>query len=97
MRKLIILFIIPVLLISCTDLGSIKKNDITITKTGHTEQADKTEQIIDPAGGTIESRFYVPEGFERAEAEEGSFADFIRHYPLKNTAVRSFCLMGKKE
>lgn len=96
MRKLIILFIIPVLLISCTDLESIKNNDITITKTWHTESADKTEQIIDPAGGTIESRFHVPEGFERAEAEEGSFADFIRHYPLKKYGSPILLFDGKE-
>lgn len=39
--------------------------------------------LIDPSGNTIATRFKVPEGFERVEVPEGSFAEFLRNLPLK--------------
>ncbi|MGB9867791.1 MAG: DUF4846 domain-containing protein, partial [Bacillota bacterium] len=35
------------------------------------------------AGGTIGERFQVPQGFERVEVSEGSFAHYLRNLPLK--------------
>lgn len=39
--------------------------------------------IIRPEGMTLETRFAEPEGFLRIQAEDGSLADFLRDYPLK--------------
>ncbi len=48
------------------------------------EQSDLREvQIIDRDGMTLQTRFRTPDGFERMAAEEGSFAEFLREYPVK--------------
>lgn len=41
------------------------------------------EEWIDPAGKTVASRIRVPAGFERVHVADGSFADYLRHLPLK--------------
>lgn len=40
-------------------------------------------QYLDTQGMTLESRIYVPEGYERTETEEGSLTEFLRTYPVK--------------
>lgn len=40
-------------------------------------------ELVDPSGTTIETRFLVPEGFERVPVQEGSFAEYLRKLPLK--------------
>jgi len=56
---------------------------------------DRTEQVaernrIEPAGKTIETRFFPPMGFERTTAQAHSFAAYLRQLPLKphGTEVR---------
>lgn len=39
-------------------------------------------QSLDPDGTTLETRIIPPEGFERTPAEEGSFSEYLRKYPL---------------
>lgn len=39
--------------------------------------------IKDPAGETLETRFKPPEGFTRVQADESSFAEYLRSTPLK--------------
>lgn len=39
--------------------------------------------MIEPNGTTLESRFLVPEGYERTPAEKGSLTNFLRGYELK--------------
>ncbi len=48
------------------------------------EPAGKRNDIscIVPEGNTLESRIVPPEGYERVEASEGSFAAYLRDYPL---------------
>ncbi len=41
------------------------------------------KSIIKPDGLTIKERFDVPEGFERVEVREGSYAEYLRNLPLK--------------
>lgn len=90
MKKCTILFVILILLTGCVDLES-GRGYIT------SKESEQAEQMIDPAGNTIESRFYIPKGFERVAAEEGSFADFIRHYPLKEHGSPILLFDGKKK
>ncbi|MCL2003989.1 MAG: DUF4846 domain-containing protein [Oscillospiraceae bacterium] len=47
------------------------------------EETPEPYLVKNPEGTTIGERFNPPEGFTRAEAEEGSFAAFLRGYPLK--------------
>lgn len=44
---------------------------------------EPTLNIINSKGNTIMTRFDTPEGFQRADAEEGSFASYLRNLPLK--------------
>lgn len=41
------------------------------------------EALIRPEGMTVETRFAVPEGYERVPVPEGSFAAFLRSLPLR--------------
>ena len=45
--------------------------------------ADFYSQSINKKGNSILERFIVPEGYERIAAEENSFAEYLRNYPLK--------------
>ena len=47
-------------------------------------QAEKKYDInsIDPDGTTLQTRILTPEGYTRVPAEEGSFAEYLREYPL---------------
>lgn len=40
------------------------------------------QSLINPSGETIIKRFNPPEGFERVETAEGSFAHFLQNLPL---------------
>lgn len=47
-------------------------------------QEEKPEKsILDKEGMTLQTRFQAPEGYEREAAAEGSFAQFLRNYELK--------------
>lgn len=39
-------------------------------------------ESLDPQGMTLETRILPPEGYTRAAAEEGSFGEYLRKYPL---------------
>ena len=39
-------------------------------------------QCLEPDGMTLGSRIIPPEGYERVPAEEGSFTEYLRNYPL---------------
>lgn len=47
------------------------------------EPQEDTVSYIIKEGDTIESRILTPKGYSRNPAEEGSFASFLRNYPLK--------------
>ena len=55
-----------------------KAADLTVEQAGTPHNI----QCIDPSGKTLEERITPPEGFTRVEAGEGSFAKFLREYPL---------------
>ncbi len=46
------------------------------------EPVNEPVSLIDPKGDTILSRILPPKGYERADATNGSFDEFLRNYPL---------------
>lgn len=49
------------------------------------------------AGKTLETRFEVPEGYQRTEARENSFTAFVRSYPLKKEGSIVRLYNGRKK
>ncbi len=54
------------------------------------EPADRFFEIqsLAPSGTTLETRILPPEGYERVPAAEGSFAEYMRNYPLLPDDIR---------
>jgi len=55
----------------------------------------KPEELLNKEGATIEERFKVPAGFQRVEAAEGSFAQFLRSQKLKPDGTKVKYYDGK--
>ncbi|KAB3531775.1 DUF4846 domain-containing protein [Alkaliphilus serpentinus] len=78
MKKLMLFIIVLALIVGCSsqkgnpEEGSEISNPFT-----------PKPNFINEEGTTIEERFLLPEGFERLEVEEGSFAAYLRRLPLK--------------
>ncbi|MBQ1433048.1 MAG: DUF4846 domain-containing protein [Ruminococcus sp.] len=47
-----------------------------------TSKRNTVQQCTDPDGMTVETRFVPPEGYGRVSAEQGSFGEYLRNYPL---------------
>jgi hypothetical protein len=60
----------------------LTKLEDTLLATGN-QPADNFEDLLDPAGKTVESRIRTPQGFLRMQAAENSFAKYLRQLPLK--------------
>lgn len=41
------------------------------------------QPVMNPAGATIEDRFLPPAGFQRVAVQPGSYAEYLRSYPLR--------------
>ena len=52
-------------------------------------------ELVNPSGMTVATRFLVPEGFERVPVQAGSFAEYLRNLPLKADGSRLHYI-GKK-
>ncbi|MCM1100767.1 MAG: DUF4846 domain-containing protein [Clostridium sp.] len=50
---------------------------------GEPEQAAKEKSLINAAGDTLETRVLPPEGYARTDEPEGSLAEFMRGYAMK--------------
>lgn len=63
----------------------------------------KDSEILDPSaimaenGMTLETRVQTPAGYERKEAEEGSLAQFLRQYPVKEAGSRVHLYDGSEK
>lgn len=62
-----------------------------------TEELQAEASYINPEGMTIESRIIPPEGFERISAEQGSFAELLRNYPVKEDGSPVLLYNGKEK
>ncbi|MBY0427558.1 MAG: DUF4846 domain-containing protein, partial [Cytophagales bacterium] len=54
-----------------------------IIEAAFSPSSDRTGNYISPEGKTIETRFQVPEGFERISLDNNSFGNYLRTLPLK--------------
>jgi hypothetical protein len=76
------LFILVFLFFSCGNIAAPEK------KTGSLPEVLKNETIadrslIDPSGKILQTRFLLPEGFHRTQADSNSFTAYLRNLPLK--------------
>lgn len=56
-----------------------------------------TQVEFNPEGKTIETRYNVPEGFERISADSNSFAFYLRNLPLKSSEELVTFYDGRKK
>lgn len=54
-------------------------------------------QQINPQGASIESRFPIPPAFQRIPVAKGSFAAFLRSFPLKPNGTSVYLFDGRKK
>lgn len=47
------------------------------------QNIEEKRNILNKEGMTLQTRFLVPEGYERETVQEGSFSQFLRNYELK--------------
>ena len=57
----------------------------------------KAASLLHPEGMTLETRFGVPDGYERVQTEEGSLQQFLRNYPMKKYGSPVLLYNGKKK
>ena len=80
MRKLLTAIVIVVCLLSFAGCGEKKENSpVSTADTANVPE----KQIINPGGESLEARINPPEGYFRTAVPDGSFADFLRKYPVK--------------
>lgn len=77
--------------------NSVLVPESSVTKTGDERTSDVGENVfsgvfnegesffINVSGGTIETRFFSPVGYERIPEDDGSFQEYVRTYPLKES------------
>lgn len=82
------LFFIPILFLACA--GSVSRDKMT--QTGSSQQTSPDQTLIHPDGKTLETRFSVPDTYERTKADANSFGEYLRKLPLKpdGTKVKYF-------
>jgi len=105
--KLIFIYIVFTLLLlsgcSGEDMNHFERSDDTKTSEEYIQTAAETEEVskytdfINPYGNTVSERFIEPEGFKRVEAGEGSFADFLRKYPLEPEGAYVYYFDGRQK
>lgn len=94
MKKPFALFLLSMSLVLFTGCGRThaatteeeKKESQTESVTNTTETESETveeKEILCKEGTTLENRFRPPVGYDRTAEEEGSFAMFLRNYPMK--------------
>jgi len=77
--------------------SSEEKPATSIPPMGEEPSAPWEVQIIDPSGMTVQTRFQTSDGFERVSAEEGSFGEFLREYPVKEDESPVLLYDGRKK
>ena len=98
MKKLLIPFVFLICIIFCS---VILFSPSSVDATSHAK-ITMVEEIgaktkINKEGCDIASRFDVPDGFERVTYDKDSFAEFLRHYPLKGFGEPVLLYDGRKK
>ncbi len=65
------------------DMAEAAEKDETAEPPLTTSAAPVSQRLINPGGATLQERIQPPEGFRRNDAEEGSFAAFLRNFPME--------------
>lgn len=60
-------------------------------------QISETVSLINKNGMILESRILTPPGYERTEADDGSFTQFLRKYPMKEYGAKVHLYDGKEK
>lgn len=84
--KNICLYLLFAPIVSCQSTVE-KVAETTGSKTqleGSESETNEEVTFINESGTTVESRFPAPKGFQRVKAEEGSYASYLRQFPLKS-------------
>ena len=64
---------------------------------GASKGSGKEQKILNPKGMTLETRFSVPDGYTREEAEDESLTEFLRSYELKEDGSPVLLYDGRKK
>ncbi|EDP95338.1 DUF4846 domain-containing protein [Kordia algicida OT-1] len=89
-KNTVFLVFLSLLFLACAEE---KKRETTPTKEIALQQETETEQqLINPAGKTIQARFNTPKNYHRIPLEATHFGSYLRKLPLKkfNSAVKYF-------
>lgn len=97
-RTFFFLFLIVISISACDSLNVKEEGsaEMHLEQTMEPREAQEKTFVLHE-GLTLEERFLLPEGYERQEAEEGSFADFLRTYPLKPYGSPVLLFDGKEK
>lgn len=60
-------------------------------------EPEESPGIMNPQGGTLETRVNTPQGYDRVEAEPESLSAFLRNYPLKEDGSPVLLYDGTKK
>ncbi len=82
MLKTPMIFLLSILLLSCTNAPN--KGEATQKMLTNPFRTSVAKNLIDTSGKTLQTRFLLPEGYERTEAVSGSFGEYLRNLPLKS-------------
>lgn len=67
----------------CTETPSAIDTTIKTPKVKTEAVVQKNPSLINPNGQTIQSRFLIPNGFQRSKTKENTFAYYLQNLPLK--------------
>ena len=56
-----------------------------------------TNQPINPKGKTVETRFNLPNGYERTTVAKDSFGEYLRSFPLKEDKAKVYFYNGQEK
>ncbi len=96
MKKVIKFFAIFVIILLAVCYNKFIVND-NFSKNQIEEKEIHEENIINPSGETLATRIAPPKGYERIEKEEGSLAQFLRNYQMKEDSEPLLLYNGSKK
>ncbi|BBM35651.1 hypothetical protein JCM16774_0576 [Pseudoleptotrichia goodfellowii] len=84
----------------CLQMSCNSENQSKDVKNDNSQTIQQNEEnmknnIVNPKGTTIETRYNVPAGYKRVQAEEGSFAQFLRNQKLKPYGEKALFFNGE--
>jgi hypothetical protein len=90
MLKLPMALLILFIFLGC--IQSQNQSEVNAPETTTISPKKVNQNLIDEAGQTLQTRFQLPEGFERTTLASGSFGEYLRNLPLKpaGTKVKYF-------